>query len=111
MVVADQRALVGRADLPVPPDRGGQGQQSLGDSDPDPGKGAAAVAFQPKLALEGLESALDPLPEAAQRPQPAGLIGAVGTQQPGAMVGDELVELATGKALPRPADPSQERPR
>jgi hypothetical protein len=64
-----------------------------------PGKGAAAVPFQPELALEGLEGALDPLPQAPQRPQPAGLISPVGSQQPGAMAGDELVEVTTGNAL------------
>jgi hypothetical protein len=61
VVVGDQGALVGGADLPVPPDRRGQGQQPLGDPDPDPGQGAAAVAFQPKLVFEGVEGALDPL--------------------------------------------------
>src|SRR5512132_2900181 len=94
VVVGDQRALVGRAELPVPPDPGGQRQQSLPDPDPDPGQGPAAVAFQPELALEALECALDPLPEPAQRPQPARLISTVRTQQPGPVGGDQLVELA-----------------
>jgi hypothetical protein len=38
VVVGDQGALVGRADLPIPPDRRGQGEQPLGDPDPDPGQ-------------------------------------------------------------------------
>jgi hypothetical protein len=110
MVVGDQGALVGRTDLPVPPDPGGQRQQPLGDPDPDSGQGAAAVLFQPELAFEGLEGALDPLPQAAQRSQPTRLIGAVGSQQPGAVVGDELVEPATGKALFAHVDQSPAQP-
>src|SRR5215207_4513238 len=103
VVVADQRALVGRADLPVPPDRGGQGQQSLGDSDPDPGKGTAAVAFQPELALEGLEGVLDPLPEAAQRP-PAGAAHQRGRGRSLALWS------ATNWSNSRPAKPFRDRP-
>src|SRR5512132_3495924 len=78
VVVGDQGALVGCTDLPVPPDPTGQGEQPLRDPDPDAGQGAAAVPFQPKLALEGLEGALDPLADTAQRPNPAGLVRAVG---------------------------------
>src|SRR5919109_1903150 len=107
MVVGDQGALVGGADLPVPPDPRGQGEQSLGNPDPDPGQGAAAVPFQPELAFEGLEGALDPLPEAPQRAMPAWLISPVGSQQPGAVAGDELVELAAGKALVAQDDQSR----
>jgi hypothetical protein len=99
VVVGDQGALVGGTDLPVPPDAGGQGQQSLGDSDPDSGQGPAAVLFQAELTLEGLEGALDPLPELAQGALPGWLISAVGSQQPGPVGGDHLVELAAGEAL------------
>src|SRR4029450_1119037 len=91
VVVGDQGALVGCADLPVPPDPGGQGQQPLADPDPDPSQGPAAVLFQTQLTLKSLEGALDPLPEAAQRPLPVWLVGAVGTQQPGAVLSNELV--------------------
>ena len=51
MVVGDQGALVGRADLPVPRDRRGQGEQALRDPDHHSGQGAAAVAFQPSWSL------------------------------------------------------------
>ena len=69
---------MGLAGLPVPPDPGGQGQQPLGHPDIDAGQGAAAVPFQSELVFEGIEGALDPLAEAAQRAVPAGLIGPVG---------------------------------
>jgi hypothetical protein len=49
VVVGEQGPLVGGADLPVRPDRGGQGQQPLGDPDIDTGQGASpadAVATQ-----------------------------------------------------------------
>src|SRR4029453_3022188 len=110
MVVGDQGALVGRADLPVPPDPGGQRQQSLSDPDPDSGQGAAAVLFQPELAFEGLEGALDPLPEAAQRSQPTRLIRAVGAQQHRAIAGDQLLELLPSEALVAQDDQSPAQP-
>jgi len=99
MVVGDQGSLVGCAELPVPPDRCGQGQQPLGDPDMDTGQGAAAVAFQPQLVFEGVEGALDPLTPATQRPVPARLISTVGTQQHRAMGGDQLLEVAAGEAF------------
>src|SRR5919201_4475434 len=99
VVVGDQGALVGRADLPVPPDRAGPGEQPLGAADVDAGQGTAAVAFQAKLVLEGVEGALDPLPDPAQRPHPAGLVGAVRSQQPRAVLGDQPFEVATSKVL------------
>ena len=36
------------------------------------------MAFQPELVVEGVEGALDPLAEAAQRPEPVRLVTAVG---------------------------------
>jgi hypothetical protein len=70
VVVGDQVPLVSCAGLPVPPDACGQGQQPLRAADHHAGQGPAAVAYQPKLVLEGVEGALDPLPEAAQRAWP-----------------------------------------
>src|ERR671915_2046998 len=93
VVVGDQGALVGLADLPVEPDPAGQGEQTLSDPDIDTGQGAATVAFQTELVLEGGKGALDPLPEAAQRPVPARLIGTVRTQQPGPMGCNQLLKL------------------
>src|SRR5919109_5587922 len=110
VVIGDQGALVGDAGCPVPPDPGGQRQQPLGDPDPDPGQGPAAVAFQAKLALEGLEGALDPLPETAQRPMPVRFISTVGTQQDGAIAGDQLLELAAGEPLVGQDDQSGPQP-
>jgi hypothetical protein len=99
VVVGEQGPLVGGADLPVPPDRGGQGEQPLGDPDIDTGQGASPVAFQPKLVFEGVEGALDPLPPATQRAQPMRLVSTVGTHQDGAVGGDQLLELPAGEAL------------
>ena len=99
MVVGDQGALVGYADLPVPPDRRGQGQQPLGDADIHAGQGASLVAFQPELVFEGVEGALDPLAPATQRAQPTRLIGTVGPQQDRVVLGDQLGELPAGEAF------------
>jgi len=44
MVVRDQRALEGRADLPVVPDDGVEREQALGDAGPEPaGRSPTAV--------------------------------------------------------------------
>src|ERR687898_596184 len=99
VVVGDQGALVRLAGCPVPPDLCGRGEQPLRDPDIDAGQGSSLVAFQPKLAFEGLEGALDPLAPAAQRPMPTRLIGTVGTQQPRAIAGDQLLEVPAGQAL------------
>src|SRR4029453_5426451 len=72
VVVGEQGPLVRGAGLPVPPDRGGQGQQPLGDTDVDAGQGSSPVAFQPELVFEGVEGALDPLAPPTQRAQPVG---------------------------------------
>src|SRR5829696_10342638 len=77
MVVGEQGAFGGGAGLPVPPDRRGQGEQPLCDSDEHAGQGAAAVAFRAKLVFEGVEGALDPLPPVAQRPMPVWLISPI----------------------------------
>jgi hypothetical protein len=92
MVVGEQAALVLDAELPVEPDRGGQGEQPLGDADEHPAQGPAAVAFQPELVLERVDDRLDPLPHPAQRPEPARLVGAVRTDQAGAQRSDVAFE-------------------
>ena len=51
MVVRGQRALDGRADLAVVPDDGVEPEQALGDAGPEPGGGAAAVAFEAELVF------------------------------------------------------------
>jgi len=60
MVVRDQRALDGRADLPVVPDGGVERKQALHDAGPQPSGDAAAVAFQAELVLQGPDDRLDP---------------------------------------------------
>ena len=51
MVICDEGALDGRAYLPVVPDRGVEGEEALNDAGPQPGRDAAAVAFQAELAI------------------------------------------------------------
>jgi hypothetical protein len=53
VVVRDQRALLGSVDEPVVPDAGVEGEQALSDPHEDAEVGAAAVLFEPELALEG----------------------------------------------------------
>src|SRR5215217_6957507 len=60
VLVGDQGALVGCADLPVPPDPGGQ-RAGVGRPGHPPRQGAAAVAFQPKLVFEGVVDARESL--------------------------------------------------
>src|SRR5215210_2846454 len=99
VVVGDQGTLGWRVDDPVPPDARSQGEQALADADDHPCLGSPAMAFQAELVFERVEQALDPLTDPAQRPEPAWLVFAVGPQQPGAIAGDELFQLAAGKAL------------
>src|ERR671934_398524 len=111
MVVGDQGALVGCADLPVPPDAAGQGEQPLADPDPDTSQGPATVAFQPKLVFERVEGALDPLPDPTQRPHPARLVSTVRTQQPGPIAGDQALELPASEALVAQDEQPRPQPR
>jgi len=43
------------------PDRGGEGEDALGDAGAYPGDGLPAVAFEVELALEGLVDRFDDL--------------------------------------------------
>src|SRR6266511_5928899 len=81
VVIGEQGALVGKAELPVEPDHRCEGEQSLAHADEHPAQGAAAMLFQPELVLESADDRLDPLAQPAQRPEPAWLVGAVGTDQ------------------------------
>ena len=63
MVVGDQGALDRGADLPVEPDGGVERQQALDDPRPEPGRDAAAVAFEAELVLQGPDDGLDALPQ------------------------------------------------
>src|ERR671924_1025484 len=99
VVEGDQRALDRGAKLPVEPDSSGQGQQPLGDPNPDTLDGVGAVVFQAKLVLEGVEDGLDPLADPAQRAEPVGLISPVWAGQGRAQLADQRVELAPGQPL------------
>ncbi len=59
VVVCDERARDRRAGGPVVPDAHGHGEQPLGDAGEDSLAGAAAVAFEVELALEGVVDRLD----------------------------------------------------
>ena len=63
------------------------------------GHRARAVAFEGDLAFERVEDALDPLAHRAQRAVPGGPVAAIGTDQPGAVACDELLECLPGVAL------------
>src|ERR687891_2929904 len=97
MVVGDQRGFDGGAELPVAPDPGGQGQQPLGDPNPEALYGVGAVAFQAELVLQGVEDGLDPLAHPTQRPEPIRRIGTVRPDQPGLQLAHDSVELAAGQ--------------
>src|SRR5215472_3356379 len=68
VVEGGQRPLDGCTGGPVVPDAGGHSQQPLGDAGIDALGGAAAVAFEIELALEGVVDRLDPLPDPADGP-------------------------------------------
>src|SRR5690242_12783852 len=99
VVIGGQRPLDGLAGSPVVPDGGGHGQQPLGDAGIQAPGGAAAVAFEVELALEGVVDRFDPLPDPADRPVPGCLVAAVRADQahpvPG---GDQLLEVPPGEA-------------
>src|SRR5690349_23151332 len=109
VVVGDQGAFVISADLPVVPDGGGHGEQALGDAGAEASSGAAAVAFEVELALEGVVDRFDPLPDPADGPVPGRLVAAVRADQahrvPG---GDQVLEVPPGEPLV--PDQDQARP-
>jgi hypothetical protein len=59
VVIGDQGSGDRRAGLVVAPDGGGHGQDALGDADGDAGVAAPAVAFEVKLAFEGVVDRFD----------------------------------------------------
>jgi hypothetical protein len=83
MVVGDQRPGDRGAGLVVVPDRGGHGQDALGDADGDSLEGAAAVGFQVELAFEGVVDRFDELADGLEQrlAVPGGLVLAGGPQQ------------------------------
>src|SRR4029453_8453969 len=99
VVIGDHRALVLDLELPVEPDRGGQGEQPLADADEDSAEGAAMVLFQAELVFEGVDDRLDPLAHPAQRAEPARLILAIRTNDAGAQCIEVALEGPTGNPL------------
>jgi hypothetical protein len=75
---------------------GGQRESTDDDSSEQAGHRARAAAFEGELAFERVEDALDPLAHRAQRAVPRGLFAAIGTDQPGAVTCDELLECLRG---------------
>src|SRR2546430_4690832 len=78
VVVGSQRSLDGFGGGPVVPDRCCHGEQPLGDAGVDAFGGAATVAFEVELALEGVVDGLDPLADPARRPVAGGVVPAGG---------------------------------
>src|SRR6266700_413675 len=99
-VEGDQRPLDGFAECPVVPDARSHGQQPLGNPGVQALGGAAAVAFEVELALEGVVDRFDPLPDPADGPVPGRLVLAVGADQAQPEAArDQVLELAAGEAL------------
>src|SRR5512133_4225591 len=87
------------AELLVEPQHRGQGEQTLGDSDPDPGNAAPAVLFQAELAFERVDDALDALADPAQVPMTDRFVATVGPDKDRLQLADLAFEPGTGKAL------------
>src|SRR4029453_5916997 len=81
MVVGDQGAVGGRAELPVEPDRRVEGEQALDDAGPQPRGDPAAVTVQAKLVLQGPDDRLHPLPQPVGEAARVGLVLAGGAHQ------------------------------
>src|SRR5215468_8859751 len=94
VVVRAQRALVRSADEPVVPDAGGECEQALSDPNEDAEVGAAAVLFEPELALEGVVDGLDALPDPGQLAVAWALIAPIRPDEDGRQFADEVLELA-----------------
>src|SRR5947208_16882189 len=71
VVVRGQGSHDRLAGAPVVPDRSGQCEDALKESDGHAGGGAAAVAFESELVFEGVVDRFDGLPDGAKQP-PAG---------------------------------------
>ena len=67
MVVSDQRPGDRCAGFVVVPDRGGHGQDALGDPDGDSLESAAAVGLEVELAFEGVVDRFDELADGLEQ--------------------------------------------
>ena len=83
----------------VEPQHRGEREQALGDPDEHAGWGTPAVLLESELALEGVDDALDPLADAAQRPMPARLVSPVRSQHARAKLADVAFKVAAGEPL------------
>jgi hypothetical protein len=72
VVVGDQGTLDRRADLPVEPDHGVEGEQALHHASPQPCRDAAAGMAQAQLVLERPDDRLDPRRSQAGKTPPSG---------------------------------------
>src|SRR5438034_10821964 len=101
VVVGDQGPQCRLPGLGVVPDGRGESGEALENPGEDALIGSATVAFQIELALQGVVHRFD---ELAQRLQelavgPDLLVGTGGTDERGAMIAKEGLELARGIAL------------
>jgi hypothetical protein len=99
VVIGNKGALVWHSDEPVVPNAGGQGEEALGNTGEDTGGSATAVLFEGELAFEGVEYALDPLPNWSKGTEPMLLALAVGPDQFGSEQGDMVFEEIAGEAF------------
>src|SRR3989442_10359013 len=99
VVEGHQGALVRRANLPVPPDGSGEGEQTLSHPNQDASWGTPAVLLERELALEAIDDALDPLSDRLQGAELGPLIFAIRPDQPGAEFADLSLHAAIGKFL------------
>src|SRR6476660_6902733 len=70
VVIGDQGSLDRLAGTVVVPDRGGQGQDALHDTNPHPCGGVPTVLFEVELTLERVVHRLDDLPQWFEEPGP-----------------------------------------
>src|SRR5213078_1573359 len=97
VVVGDQGALDGRAELPVEPDDGVEGEQALHDADPQPRGDAAAVPVQAELVFQRPDDRLHPLAQPGREATRVGFVLASGPQQGQLLVGQGDLDLVAGK--------------
>src|SRR5438067_11852486 len=101
VIVGDQGPQYGLPDLGVVPDDRGESGEALEDPGEDALIGPPTVAFQVELALQGVVHRFDELAQRLQE-RTAGsalLIGASRTDERGAVIGEEGLELGRGVAL------------
>src|SRR6266581_6323553 len=98
-VVVGGEVAAGVARVPVVPKAGGEGEQALGNAGDQAGHRVGAVALERELALERVDDRLDPLADAAQSAEAAGLVLAVGAQEERTERGHQRLEVLAREAL------------